>query len=93
MMNSLKKTLHDLDREHLLELVGLERRRSTAARLMPVFTLFGGVALGLGLGLLAAPRPGRELRHELRDRLGKALPHPSVPLPAAPERSGMHVHS
>ncbi|MDP1827503.1 MAG: hypothetical protein Q8L48_29805 [Archangium sp.] len=77
-MNSLKKTLHQLDGEHLLELVGLERRRSTAARLMPIFTLFGGLVLGLGVGLMAAPRPGRELRHQLRDRLVTALPHASA---------------
>ena len=72
MWNSMKKSLQDLDRETLLELVGLERRRSTAQRLVPVFALFGtGILLGVGVGLMLAPRPGRELRHDLRARMGK----------------------
>jgi hypothetical protein len=83
MWNSLRKSLHDLDKEHMLELVGLEARRSTAERLVPSFALFGvGVLAGLGVGLMVAPRPGRELRHELRGKLEKKLP-PKVLMQAA----------
>lgn len=104
MWSSMKKSLGDLDKEHLLEMVGLERRRSAAERLLPVFALFGtGVLLGVGVGLMVARRPGRELRHELRGRLGKkglprtkeevveqGGPYPSVPRPNSPHPSAPH---
>ena len=72
MWRQLRKNLPDMDKDDLLELVGLESRRSTAEKMMPSLALFGaGVLLGVGLGLMLAPKPGAELRHDLRDRLGK----------------------
>ena len=56
------KDLKRLDRDDLLELVGL--------------------LVGAGLGLLLAPKPGSELRNDLRDRLRSAqdaLPEPLRP--------------
>ena len=75
MWRSLRKNLPnlpDVDKDELLEMIGLESRRSSAERMMPGLALFGaGVLLGVGLGLMLAPKPGRELRGDLRDRLGK----------------------
>lgn len=69
---SLRKNLPDVDKDDLLEMVGLESHRSQAERLMPALALFGaGVLLGVGLGLMLAPKPGHELRDDLRERLGK----------------------
>ena len=43
-----------------------------AVRMLPALALFGaGVLLGVGLGMMLAPKPGRELRDDLRERLGK----------------------
>ena len=38
--------------------------------------------LGVGVGLLLAPVPGRELRAMLQERI---LGHPPIPLPPAPQ--------
>ena len=60
------KDLKKLGTDDFLAAVGLQTRRSAADYLLPVLGLFSaGIAVGLGLGLMFAPRPGRELRHEL----------------------------
>ena len=72
MWRQLRRNLPDVDKDDLLEMIGLESRRSTTEKMMPSIALFGaGVLLGVGLGLMLAPKPGAELRHDLRDRLGK----------------------
>ncbi len=72
MWRSLRKKLPDVDRDDLLDFVGLESRRSGTERLVPALALFGaGVLVGVGLGLMLAPKPGRELRDDLKARIGK----------------------
>ncbi|MFP2961458.1 YtxH domain-containing protein [Myxococcus sp. 1LA] len=64
--NNLKK----LDKDDLLHLVGLETRRDTVDTLLPVVGAFAaGILVGAGLGLLLAPKPGNQLRDDLRQRL------------------------
>ncbi len=64
------KKLRDLDRDDLLNLIGLQTRRSAADWILPTLGIFGvGVLVGAGIGLLLAPKPGHELREELRNRL------------------------
>ncbi len=94
MWNNLKKKLPDMDKDDLLELVGLESRRSSAERMVPALALFGtGVLVGVGLGLLLAPKPGRELRTDLKQRLargdanGAKAPQAAVtPAPSSPRQ-------
>ncbi len=67
MLKELRKRFGGIDRGDLLEMVGLEERR---ARAMPNLALFGGgLLLGIGIGLMLAPKPGAALRHDLRSRL------------------------
>jgi len=67
-MRDLKK----LDRDDLLEWVGLQRSGSNDW-VAPALTALGvGLLVGAGLGLLLAPKPGAELRDDLRDRLRSA---------------------
>lgn len=79
MLRSLKRNWPELDKDELLEMIGLESRRTTAERMVPSLALFGaGVLVGVGLGLMLAPRPGRELRQNLRGRLVKGAQETTV---------------
>lgn len=74
------RDLKKLDRDDLLELVGLQRA-GTNEWIAPALTALGvGLLVGAGLGLLLAPKPGADLRQDLRERLREAkeaLPEPS----------------
>jgi len=62
--------IRKLDKDDLLELLGLQRKRSRGARIAETFGTFGlGLLVGAGIALAFAPKPGRELRDEIRDRL------------------------
>ena len=63
------KELRNLDRDDILEMIGLQRKSSTGAWLAGALGTFGvGILVGAGIGLLLAPKSGRELRDNLRDR-------------------------
>jgi hypothetical protein len=67
------KDLRNLDRDDVLETLGLQRR-GNADWMVPTLTALGvGLLVGAGLGLLLAPKPGSELRNDLRDRLQGGL--------------------
>jgi hypothetical protein len=66
------KDLKKLDRDDLLDLVGLQRSSSNDW-VAPALTALGvGLLVGVGVGLLLAPKPGAELRNDLRDKLRSA---------------------
>lgn len=55
--------------EEILAMLGLERRRSSIEMLVSAGALVaGGMIVGAGLGLLLAPKPGRALRRQLKDK-------------------------
>jgi hypothetical protein len=61
--------LKKLDKDELLNLIGLETRKETTDYLLPALGAFTvGVLLGVGVGLMLAPKPGNELRNDLRNR-------------------------
>ncbi|MDC0715158.1 YtxH domain-containing protein [Stigmatella sp. ncwal1] len=63
------RDLKKLDKDDLLNLIGLETRKDTADYLLPALGAFTvGVLLGVGVGVLLAPKPGQELRTDLRNR-------------------------
>jgi uncharacterized membrane protein YebE (DUF533 family) len=64
------KELRNMDRDDILEMIGLQRKASTGSFLASALSTFGiGILVGAGIGLLMAPKSGRELRENLRDRL------------------------
>jgi len=55
-----------------LDLIGLERRRSTAGQILPIVGAFGaGIAVGAGIGLLFAPQPGARLRGDISKKVNQ----------------------
>jgi hypothetical protein len=67
------KDVRNLDKDEILSLLGLAKKPSPAAGLAAALGTFGvGLLVGAGIALILAPKPGRELRQELRDRLRRA---------------------
>lgn len=64
------KDLKKLDRDDVLDLIGLETRRTTAETALPALGIFAaGLLVGVGVGLLIADKPGQQLRGDLRQRI------------------------
>jgi hypothetical protein len=64
------KNLKDFDKDELLRKIGLETKRSTGATVLSMLAIFGvGIVVGAGVGMLLAPKAGRDLREDLRHRL------------------------
>jgi gas vesicle protein len=67
------KDIKNLDKDEILGLLGLETKSSTGAWLAGTLGTFGvGLLVGAGIALMLAPKPGRELREDIRDRLRRA---------------------
>jgi hypothetical protein len=67
------KDLRNLDRDDLLDTLGLQRRNNSDWVVPAVTALGVGLLVGAGLGLLLAQKPGSELRDDLRERLQEGL--------------------
>lgn len=71
-MKDIRK-LKDLDRDDVLELIGLQQKSNTDW-IAPALSAFAvGLLVGAGVGLLMAQKPGNELRNDLRQRLSGAM--------------------
>ena len=67
------KDLKNLDKDELLGMLGLESKQTTASWLAGTLTTFGiGMLVGAGVALMVAPKAGRELRGDIRQRLRRA---------------------
>src|SRR5687768_15959365 len=57
-------------RSDILNALGLEVRRSPIEYIVPAAGILGaGILLGVGVGLLLAPKPGRTLRSDIGGRI------------------------
>lgn len=64
------KNLKQFDIDTLLNLLGLETRPTTTSWIAGTLGTFGiGLLAGAGLGLILAPKFGRELRDNIRNRM------------------------
>lgn len=64
------KYLQDLDKDDVLEAIGLEERSSAWATALGTVGIFAlGCLVGAGIGLAFAPKSGEEFRTELGERM------------------------
>jgi hypothetical protein len=64
------KYLQDIDKDDILEAIGLEERSSAWATTLGTVGIFAlGCLVGAGIGLAFAPRSGEEFRNELGERM------------------------
>jgi len=62
--------LRDMDKDDLLGLIGLQTKRSFTRELLGSLGTFGiGLLVGAGVTLLLAPKPGRDLRQDIRAKI------------------------
>ena len=74
------KDLRNLDKDDLLGLIGLETKPSTGSYLAGTLGTFGvGLLVGAGIALLLAPKPGAELREDIREKLRHRSNEESIP--------------
>jgi gas vesicle protein len=67
------KDLKNLDKDEILGMLGLETKQSTSGWVAGTLTTFGiGMLVGAGVALMLAPKAGRELRGDIRERLRRA---------------------
>lgn len=64
------KYLQDIEKDDILEAIGLEERSNPWVSALGTFGIFAlGCLIGAGLGLAFAPKPGLQLRSELGERV------------------------
>jgi len=64
------KYLQDIDKDDILEAIGLEERSNPWVSALGTFGIFAlGCLVGCGIGLAFAPKSGEEFRSELGDRV------------------------
>ncbi|MDP2313941.1 MAG: YtxH domain-containing protein [Pseudomonadota bacterium] len=81
--------MKSLDKDDFLNMLGLESKRNPVDYMVPALALFGvGVLVGTGIGLLVAPRPGRELRADIVQR----LEHAPEAMARLPQRANDAMH-
>ena len=71
-----------MDKDDFLGLLGLQAKHSFTGELLGTLGTFGiGLLVGAGVALLLAPKPGRDLRHDLRAKIrrGKAEGEDKLP--------------
>ena len=62
--------LKDMDKDDFLGLIGLQSKRTFTSELLGTLGTFGiGLLVGAGVALLLAPKPGRDLRHDIRAKI------------------------
>jgi hypothetical protein len=64
------RDLKDMDKDDFLALIGLQTKQSFTREMLGTLGTFGiGLLVGAGVALLLAPKPGRELRGDIRAKV------------------------
>lgn len=70
MTNTMKALFKNIEVDDLLDVIGLERKRSTSG-LAAIGLVTFGAAVGAGIALLFAPQTGSQTRQYLSEQLPK----------------------
>lgn len=63
-------SLKDFGKDDVLAAFGLETRKQVYDYMLPALGIFGaGLLVGASLGLLLAPKPGKELRADIKSKV------------------------
>lgn len=74
------KYLQDIEKDDVLEAVGLEERSSPWATAFGTIGIFAlGCLVGAGIGLAFAPKSGEEFRNEIGEKMKKKAEELNVP--------------
>lgn len=66
--------MRSFDKDEILGKLGLESRPSTAAAIASTLGSFGvGLLVGAGVALLLAPKSGKAMRDDLRERVNDGI--------------------
>ena len=85
------KDVANLDKDDLLGLFGLEKKDSLPISLTTTLGTLGvGVLIGVGIGFMLAPKAGRGLREDIRERLRGAPEAPANAAASASRPAGAH---
>lgn len=77
------KDLSNLDKDDLLNMLRLEQKDSLPTSLARFLGTLGvGLVVGIGIGFMVAPKSGRGLREDIRERL-RGVPDPLDAVDAA----------
>lgn len=58
--------------DDILHALGLEKKRSSTEKMLPMIGIFGaGLLVGAGIALLLAPKSGREIREAIGGQVSK----------------------
>ncbi len=59
-------SIRDMTKDDVLEAMGLQPRKSAMDLVLPAAGLFAtGILVGVGLGMMFAPKPGSDLRRDI----------------------------
>lgn len=59
-----------INKDDILSALGLQTKRSMGAQILPVSSALAiGAAVGVCVGLLVAPRTGKEMRRQIKEKL------------------------
>jgi gas vesicle protein len=83
--------LKNISKDDILAALGLETRRTTGESLVSGLLMLGvGLAVGVGIGMLIAPKSGNELREDLSNQYRKTvgMAHDAMATDQSTSRSG-----
>ena len=65
-------TMRDMSKSDILNALGLQTRRSPASYVAgAIGILAAGILVGVGIGMLAAPKSGRQLREDIGKQVSR----------------------